>query len=105
MLRAAAASGKGLHGLWRASEDERRCGATIFVDALLRKRPLKDGLDRTAAIDIVWLLTSGDIFWRFVRTCGWSLSRFERWLGDTLCEQLLPHLIRGRPPGERGDVE
>src|SRR5690242_13745747 len=35
VLRAAAASDKELHDLWRASEDERRGGAAIVVDTLL----------------------------------------------------------------------
>jgi AcrR family transcriptional regulator len=90
VLRAAATSDKDLHELWRASEDERRGGAAIVVDALLQKCRLKAGLDRAAAIDIVWVLTSGDIFWRLVRTRRWSDAQFESWLGDTLCEQLLP---------------
>ncbi len=90
VLRAAATSDKDLHDLWRASEDERRGGATIVIDALLQKCHLKAGLDRAAAIDIVWALTSSDIFWRLVRTRQWSLPRFESWFGDTLCEQLLP---------------
>ncbi len=90
VLRAAAASDKDLHDLWRASEDERRGGAAIVVDALLRKSHLKAGLDRAAAIDIVWVFTASEIFWRLVRTRRWSDARFESWLGDTLCEQLLP---------------
>ena len=90
VLRAAAASDKDLHELWRASEDERRGGATIVVDALLQKSRLKAGLDRAAAIDIVWVLTSSEIFWRLVRARQWGDARFENWLGDTLCEQLLP---------------
>ena len=90
VLRAAAASDKDLHDLWRASEDERRGGARIVVDALLQKSRLKAGLDRAAAIDIMWILTSSDIFWRLVHTRRWSLSQYENWLGDTLCEQLLP---------------
>ena len=98
VLRAAAASDKDLHDLWRASEDERRGGATIVVDALLQKSHLKAGLDRTAAIDIVWVLTSSEIFWRLVRTRRWSLPRFESWLGGTLCEQLLPSAERQPGP-------
>jgi AcrR family transcriptional regulator len=90
VLRAAAASDKDLHELWRASEDERRGGATIVVDALLQKSHLKAALDRAAAIDIVWVLTSSEIFWRLVRARRWGDARFENWLGDTLCEQLLP---------------
>jgi len=90
VLRAAAASDKELHNLWRASEDERRGGATIILDALLQKSRLKAPLDRTAAIDIVWVLTASETFWRLVRTRRWSNAQFESWLGDTLCEQLLP---------------
>jgi TetR/AcrR family transcriptional regulator, regulator of autoinduction and epiphytic fitness len=90
VLRAAAASDQDLHGLWRASEDERRGGAAIVVDALLGQSPLKAGLDRAAAIDIVWVLTASDIFWRLVRTRRWSHAQYENWLGDTLCAQLLP---------------
>jgi AcrR family transcriptional regulator len=90
VLRAAAASDKDLHELWRASEDERRGGATIVIDALLQKSRLKAGLDRAAAIDIVWVLTASDIFWRLVRTRRWSDAQFQSWLGDTLCAQLLP---------------
>jgi AcrR family transcriptional regulator len=90
VLRAAAASDQDLHGLWRASEDERRGGAAIVVDALLGKSPLKAGLDRAAAIDVVWVLTASDIFWRLVRTRRWSHAQYENWLGDTLCAQLLP---------------
>jgi hypothetical protein len=94
----AAASDKDLHDLWHASEDERRGGAAIVVDALLHKTPLKPGLDRTAAIDIVWLLTSTDIFWRLVRTRQWSHAQYQSWLGDTLCEQLLPPANRRSGP-------
>jgi AcrR family transcriptional regulator len=90
VLRAAATSDKDLRDLWHASEDERRGGATIVVDALLQKSRLKATLDRTAAIDIVWVLTSSDIFLRLVRTRRWSFARYESWLADTLCEQLLP---------------
>ena len=90
VLRAAAASDRELHDLWRASEDERRGGAAIILDALLHKSPLKSGLDRAAAIDIVWVLTASDIFWRLVRTRHWSHAQYENWLGDALGEQLLP---------------
>ena len=90
VLRAAATSDKDLYKLWRAGEDERCGGAAIVVDALLQKCRLKAGLDRAAAIDIVWIFTSGDIFWRLVRTRRWNDAQFESWLSDTLCEQLLP---------------
>ena len=94
VLRAAASSDKDLHQLWRASENERRGGAAIVVDAVLQKSPLKTGLDRATAIDIVWILTASDVFWRLVRTRRWSHAQYASWLGDTLGEQLLPQTER-----------
>ena len=93
VLRAAATAEQELLQLWRASENERRGGATIVVDALLRKSTLKAGLDRAAAIDIVWILTASDIFWRLVRTRRWSHTQYANWLADTLCDQLLPPAV------------
>ena len=69
-----------------------------MVDALLQKNPLKPGLDRAAAIDIVWVLTASDIYWRLVRTRRWSHGHYESWLGDTLGEQLLPSAERHPGP-------
>jgi hypothetical protein len=89
ILRSAATSDKELQDLWRASEDERRGGARIVVDALFRKSRLKPGVDRAAAIDIVWILTAGDILWRLVHARRWSNAKYEGWLGDTLNDQLL----------------
>ena len=96
VLRAAAASDKDLHDLWRASEDERRGGAAIVVDALLHKSPLKAGLDCAAAIDIVWILTSSDIFWRLVHT--------RRWSDAAVPELARRHAVRTAPAASRTRV-
>jgi AcrR family transcriptional regulator len=90
VLRSAASTDQDLQDLWHASENERRGGAIIVVDALLHKSPLKPGLDRSAAIDITWILTASDIYWRLVRSRRWSHARYATWLGDTLQDQLLP---------------
>ena len=41
------------------------------------------------AVDVVWLAMDPAIFDRLVRVRGWTASRFEEWLVDTLCRQLL----------------
>jgi hypothetical protein len=89
VLRAAAASDKELHNLWRARERTSR-RRDHHRDALLQKSRFRAGLDRAAAIDIVWVHISGDILWRLVRIRRWSNAQYESWLGDTLCDQLLP---------------
>jgi AcrR family transcriptional regulator len=41
------------------------------------------------AVDVVWLAMDPAIFDRLVRVRGWTASRFEEWLVDALCRQLL----------------
>lgn len=89
-LRSGAAADKELEELWQASEDQRRIGATILVEALVRRGPLKTGLNRNTAIDVLWVLTSSDSFLRLVRVRGWTPKQYEKWLGDIFCDQLLP---------------
>jgi hypothetical protein len=97
VLKAGAASDSELQELWRASEDQRRTGASIIVDAVMQKGKLKANLTRNTAIDLVWFLNSSEPFRRFVRQCAWDPKHYEKWLGDTLCAQLLPN----RPSARR----
>ena len=89
VLRSAAGADDELRDLWRTSEDQRRNGASFIVDSLLRKGALKPGLERESAIDVLWVLTASDSFHRLVRVQGWPAQRYEHWLGDTFCDQLL----------------
>lgn len=41
------------------------------------------------AVDLVWLAMDPRLFDRLVRVRRWSTSRFEEWLGEDLCRQLL----------------
>jgi len=90
VLRVAAGADEELRTLWQTAERERRADAAVFIDALRRKGPLRDGLDRDSAIDIMWLFTGPEAFQRLVRARRWSLSRYEDWLAQTFLDQLLP---------------
>jgi AcrR family transcriptional regulator len=90
VLRAAAAADEELGDLWRVSEQERLEAAGRFVDNLLAKGPLRPGLERAEAVDVMWLYMASENLRRLVGERGWSLARFEEWLADTLCAQLLP---------------
>jgi AcrR family transcriptional regulator len=50
---------------------------------------LRDGLDVDTATDILWTLNHPDTWLLLHVERGWTPERFERWLGDTLVEQLL----------------
>jgi hypothetical protein len=54
VLQMAAAADE-LSQLWQITEDQRRTGAGFIIDALLRKGPLKPGLD------LLWAITASDI--------------------------------------------
>jgi AcrR family transcriptional regulator len=90
VLRSAADADDELRTVWRTAQRERRADAAVFVDALRGKGPLRAGLDRAAAVDIVWLFTGPEAFQRLVRDRRWSLARYEQWLAQTFLDQLLP---------------
>jgi hypothetical protein len=90
VLRAAAGAGPELDELWRDnSETQRRVGATTIIDAVLAKSPLKAEIDRETAIDLLWTLNAAETYRRLVDTCGWPPERYQRWLAELYCEQLL----------------
>jgi AcrR family transcriptional regulator len=90
VIHQAAGSDPELREFWSTAESQRRAGARVFIDALMAKGRLREGLDRDAAIDVLWAVTATDPYRRLVGESGWSAGQFERWLADTLCDQLLP---------------
>lgn len=88
VLRQAAGVDPELRKLWETSEDQRRTAAGMIIDDLRKKSPLKPGMTRRAAVDVLWLLMAPDHYRRLALN-GWSGARYEQWLASTLCEQLL----------------
>jgi len=62
---------------------------THMIDFVVKSAALKPDLDRVRAHDILWTLTSRDIYRMLVVGRGWSPQAYEDWLGDVLVEQLL----------------
>lgn len=90
VLHGAAGSDPNLRELWTASETQRMHAARTYVDNLTGKGPLRPGLERDAAVDLMWLAIAPTNYFRLVLTRGWSDAGFEQWLGDVLTSQLLP---------------
>ncbi len=82
VLRAAAGSGEeDLRQLWETEEQQRLTGAGFWIDVLRRKgRPLRQGVNVTSAVDVLWFLMAPDHFNRLVRQRGWTESKYQRWL-------------------------
>jgi AcrR family transcriptional regulator len=91
VLRGAAASGEPeLRDLWLASDQQRHEGAKIFVQILLDKGSLRPGLDANLAADLLDHFMDPSGYRHFVHNRGWPAGRYQRWLAETLTEQLLP---------------
>jgi AcrR family transcriptional regulator len=59
------------------------------VQVLDRKGALRTGLSAPMARDILWTLTSYDIYRRLVAERKWTADQYETWLGDTLIATLI----------------
>jgi AcrR family transcriptional regulator len=90
VIHQAAGSEPELREFWSTAESQRRTGARTFIDALMGKGPLRQGLDKDAATDVLWTVAAADPYRRLVTESGWTAQQYERWLADTLCDQLLP---------------
>jgi AcrR family transcriptional regulator len=68
---------------------QRAVTAAWIVDGLTAKAPLRDGLDRSEAIDIVWLLMDPAVYERLTRARRWPPDRFGRFFADGLLKLLI----------------
>lgn len=50
---------------------------------------LRSDLGPSEAADVLYTLTSPEVYLLVVRTCGWEPDRYERWLRTTLRTLLL----------------
>jgi AcrR family transcriptional regulator len=69
---------------------QRQVMATWLVDGLVRRSPLRHGVDRAAAIDTVWTLMDPALFCRLTGDRHWSARRFRHWFTDSTLRLLLP---------------
>lgn len=61
-----------------------------MVDGLVRRSPLRDDVDRAAAIDTIWVLIDPAVFCRLTVERRWPPARFRRWFTDSALRLLLP---------------
>ena len=89
MVRTAAAVDPDAAALWERIETDFYANQREIVRTLHRRGVLRDGLDVTHGTDILWTPNHPDVWLPLVGERRWSPARFERWLGDTPCAQLL----------------
>ena len=89
-LREAAAVDDELARLWSVAEEERLTGARIVAEVVSAKGPLRRGLDRERAAELVWTLNAPEHYERLVLVRGWTHVEFASWHAETLVHALLP---------------
>ena len=62
----------------------------VAVQQIVTNGPLQEKMDEAHATDIVWTLTSPEVFLLLTRDRGWSKEKYAEWLADTLTRALLP---------------
>jgi AcrR family transcriptional regulator len=86
----AARADEDIAGVAAQMMSQRQVMATWMVDGLLRRSPLRDGMDRATAIDTIWVLMDPALFCRLTVDRRWPASRFRRWFTDSALRLLLP---------------
>jgi AcrR family transcriptional regulator len=63
---------------------------TFAVEQIATNGPFREEADEAYARDIVWTLTSPEVFLLLRRDRGWSKEKYAQWLANTLTRALLP---------------
>jgi len=84
LLAQGAGGDTGLQEFVATIDRERRAGNTNALNALDAAHGLPPQLDRERFIDIVWTVTSPEIYDRFVRRCGWTHAMYAAWLAEAV---------------------
>jgi AcrR family transcriptional regulator len=70
-------------------ERTRYVGQKRLIDFLIASKRLRAGLDPTTARDVLYALTSRDLYRLLVSVRAWPPSKYESWLGDELVMSLI----------------
>jgi TetR/AcrR family transcriptional regulator of autoinduction and epiphytic fitness len=84
----AAAADPDIHVLIADRESQRQRTASWIVDGVMTRAALRSGLDRTAAVDTVWLLMDPVVFSRLTLNRAWGADHYASWFADSVTRLL-----------------
>jgi AcrR family transcriptional regulator len=70
-------------------ESQRERTASWIVDGVAERAGLLPGLNKSEAIDTVWMLMDPAVFNRLTVHRGWSLGRYTSWFADSVARLLV----------------
>lgn len=89
VIRAAAPTDPDIGALWRRIQSDFHANQRIIAESLDEKHALRRGADVDTATDILWTLNISNAWHLLVVERGWTPERFEAWIADVACSQLL----------------
>jgi hypothetical protein len=89
LMRSAAAGDPELARVLEESDDERLHRMRHNARFLAERGYIRAGVSAAEAADVLWTCTSAEFYELLVLRRGWSLRRFERYVGDFLIAALL----------------
>lgn len=78
-----------LAAAWRQSHRQQMNRLGELMNGLAGKGALKSHIPIEEATEILWALSSPEVYRLLVRERGWTPQRFEDWLAETVTSQLL----------------
>ena len=75
---------------WQGLVARRRAGMGRVIDVFAARGELRDGLDPSLALDLVFGINRAETYLAFTVECGWTMERYKAWQFATLAGQLLP---------------
>lgn len=90
IMRGAAKTEPEIASLVQRLSKERLRNMTMVATSLAANGPLRDGLDQHAAAQIIWALTSQELYLLFTRDLSWTNETYADWLTVSLTRLLLP---------------
>ena len=89
VIRTAAATDPDIATLWQDIETKLLRVQRAVVDQLDALHALRPSLEAGEATDILWTLNHPTVWHLLVRERRWSPARYEQWLHESFCAQLL----------------
>jgi len=89
-MRLAAKTEPDIAALLKNLLEQRLHNMGLFVQSLSGHSPLREGLEPARAAEIVWTVTSPEVYNLLIVDRGWQRAQYIQWLADTLTRLLLP---------------
>ncbi len=89
LIRGASVLSPELKELELQGERQRYARQAFIIRQLAEAGLLPDGMDVAHARDILWSLTSRELYHKFIEERGWSSEEYETWLQRTLLQTLV----------------